>query len=164
LDVSPDHRPSKSTGAAGAAEIARIIAAGGWVKDGRALGVLSVSRGFGDHEFKAGRQQFLKDGVALKYFTPAQVAGVTLAAPVVVATPDVSQVELTPRDEFVIVATDGLWDYCSSAQAVQFVRSELARNGRDAQAAAEALAEHAVGRRRSKDNIAVAIVLLGGDA
>ena len=33
-------------------EIDRITAAGGWINDGRVLGILAVSRAFGDMEFK----------------------------------------------------------------------------------------------------------------
>ena len=159
LDVSVDHRPSRQS-AGGAAEIARVNASGGWVADGRVLGILSVSRAFGGHEFKAGRQKLLTDGIALKYWKADKVEGRQLTQPVVVPTPDVCEVDLEDGDAFLIVATDGLWDCCTSAQAVHFLRGELSRNGMDAQLAADALVEHAVGRRKTKDNVAAIVVLL----
>ena len=39
-------------GAVAARELERIKQAGGWVNDGRVLGILAVSRAFGDLEFK----------------------------------------------------------------------------------------------------------------
>ena len=187
LDISRDHRPSRQT-AAGPAEsacrlvrlswvslwlltdslpsllpsVARVIACGGWVSDGRVLGILGVSRAFGGHEFKAGRDQLLAEGARLAYWKPEAVVGKKLTHPVVVATPDVSQVDLLPGDQFVLLATDGLWDCCTSAQASIFVRGELAKNGGDAQATADALVSHAVGRRKAKDNVAAIVVVLNG--
>lgn len=159
LDVSPDHRPY-GAGAAAKREVARVTAAGAWVADGRVMGVLAVSRAFGDSEFKAGRAQFLLDGTASGYWPANMAAGRVLTSPPVIATPDVSEVELLEGDDFLILASDGLWDCTSSAQSVAFVRAELARNGRDATLAAQALADNAVGKRRGQDNVAAIIVLL----
>ena len=44
--LSVDHKPDDE------AEKKRITAAGGWVKDGRVMGALAVSRALGDFEFK----------------------------------------------------------------------------------------------------------------
>ncbi len=159
LEVSNDHRPAGRSAAA-VREIARVSAAGAWISDGRVMGMLAVSRALGDWEFKEGRAQFLIDGTASGLWAPATAAGRVLSAPPVVPTPDVSEVDLQPGDQFLIVASDGVWDCTSSAQAVSFVRSELAKNGRDATKAAQALADTVVTRRRGMDNVAVIIVLL----
>ena len=159
FDLCADHRPSGRALAA-QAEVARVAAAGAWVADGRVMGILAVSRAFGDYEFKGGRQEFLAHGTARGLWPPAAAAGKSLAAAPVVATPDVSEVVLAESDQFVIIASDGLWDCTTSAQAVLFVRGELARSGGDAQAAAEALVAHAVKRRRSQDNVAAVVVRL----
>jgi protein phosphatase 1A len=159
LDLSPDHRPSGRS-LAGQAEAKRVADTGAWVKDGRVMGVLAVSRAFGDWEFKAGRDAFLASGAAEGLWSAASVAGRTLASAPVVATPDVNEVALADGDQFVLIASDGLWDYSSSAQAVLFVRGELTRNGGDAAAAAEALVAHAVRRRRSQDNVAAVVIML----
>lgn len=76
-----------------------------------------------------------------------------------ISVPDCSEVDLKPEHEFVIVATDGLWDVVSSSQAVSFVRAEF-KAGKTAQEAADALATHAAVKRRSTDNVTVAIVRL----
>ena len=61
---------------------------------------------------------------------------------------EMSGVPTPPGDfEFLMLASDGLWDCMQSAQAVQFVRTELSRNGRDAQAAAAKLARKEVNTR-----------------
>ena len=52
-------------------EMSRIADAGGWVDDGRVLGILAVSRAFGDLEFKRGLAQLLVDGVIEKMWTKA---------------------------------------------------------------------------------------------
>lgn len=67
--------------------------------------------------------------------------------------------ELTPDHEFAIVATDGLWDVCSSSQAVSMVRAEL-RAGKTPQQAADALKDHAVLKRKTADNVSIVIVKL----
>jgi serine/threonine protein phosphatase PrpC len=159
VDLSPDHRPSGRAVAA-QAEIARVAATGAWVADGRVMGVLAVSRAFGDWEFKEGRKEFLDGGAAQGLWAATAAEGRTLTSPPVIATPDVNEIALEEGDQFVLIASDGLWDYTSSAQAVLFVRGELARNGGDARAAAEALVGHAVRRRRSKDNVAAVVVSL----
>lgn len=160
LEFTRDHRPAGRQLAA-QAEAARVAATGAWVADGRVMGVLAVSRAFGDFEFKAGRDAFLATGAAQGLWPAAQAEGRVLSGAPVVATPEVNEVETPPGSfEFLIIASDGLWDCITSVQAVQFIHAELGRNGRDAAACAKKLAEHAVKRRRSQDNVAAVIVLL----
>ena len=164
LEITNDHRPSKST-SAGRAEADRVRATGGWVTDGRVLGLLAISRALGDYEFKGGRDELLKTGEAQGYWQSGEAQGRSLSGPPVIATPDVSEVPLGAAGDadFMIIATDGLWDCCSSARSAAFVRDELKRNGRDAGAAAKALVMHALGRRQGQDNVAIVIILLGED-
>ena len=146
---------------AGAPCAARVTATGAWVADGRVMGVLAVSRAFGDYEFKAGRDAFLATGAAQGLWSAASAEGRVLSAAPVVVTPEVNEVPIDGGAfEFLLIASDGLWDSITSVQACQFVRAELGRNGRDAAAAAAKLAEHAVKRRRSQDNVAAVVVLL----
>lgn len=159
VELTADHRP-RSRSAAEKAEAARVRASGGWVADGRVLGVLAVSRALGDVEFKSGREQLLRTGEALGYWPAGAADGRAFSADPVIAVPDVSEVGAVEPGAFLVLATDGLWDFCSSARAAAFLRDELKRNGRDAEAAARALVEHAVGRRLSDDNVAAVIVLL----
>ncbi|XXG89974.1 hypothetical protein AAC387_Pa12g1848 [Persea americana] len=123
-------------------EMERVEAAGGNVInwDGcRVLGVLATSRSIGDHYLK----------------------------PYVISKPEVVVMERTHLDEFLILASDGLWDVVSNEMACNVVRRCLAgrslkrlSKGSAAEAAAM-LAELAMGRG-SKDNISVVVIDLSG--
>ena len=78
----------------------------------------------------------------------------------VVATPDVTEIALKAEDEFIILASDGLWDVMTSKDAVDFARKDL-QKGRSLQSVADKLANIAL-RRYSEDNIAIVIIDLGG--
>lgn len=68
----------------------------------------------------------------------------------------------TESDEFLILASDGLWDVFSSQQAVQFCRGLLKR-GVSPQEVAEQLVDKAL-QRKTQDNVVVALVdLLGSE-
>jgi len=78
--------------------------------------------------------------------------------PPVVATPDFFEISLMAEDEFIILATDGIWDTMNSAQAVTFVSSTLKRDPTiTMNELASALVERAL-RSRSQDNIACVII------
>ncbi|GAB2230899.1 hypothetical protein Droror1_Dr00015196 [Drosera rotundifolia] len=81
-------------------EFARIEAAGGLVinYDGaRVMGVLATSRSIGDHYLM----------------------------PFVISRPEVNVYRRTSDDEFLILATDGLWDVLSDQEACQLAKSCL---------------------------------------
>lgn len=40
----------------------------------------------------------------------------------VIPVPDVSQVDFDDQDEFLVIATDGLWDCMPPAEAIRFAR------------------------------------------
>ncbi|KAM3412948.1 hypothetical protein ACQJBY_004234 [Aegilops geniculata] len=125
-------------------ELQRVEAAGGRVinwNGSRVLGVLSTSRSIGDYYLK----------------------------PYVSAEPEVTAVERTGKDEFLLLASDGLWDVVSNQEACRVARSCLTGraaaafpesvSGRSAADAAALLAELAI-TRGSKDNISVVVVEL----
>jgi protein phosphatase 1A len=92
--------------------MARVKAAGGWIGDGRVCDVLAVSRAFGDWEFKGTNTgTLLEEGVKYKWWDQTFADGVTFTGDLVVASPAVSVTEVSEEagDEFVVVATDGLW-------------------------------------------------------
>lgn len=70
---------------------------------------LAVSRSFGDHQLKNNLPK-------------------TCTAPLVSAKPFVDAFELTPKDQFVILASDGIWDRVSDDEAVSIVRDEIMRS------------------------------------
>lgn len=72
--------------------------------DGRPASGLAVSRSFGDPDFKE----------------PLHL---------VTATPDVIRERLVPGDDFVILASDGLWDVLSDSEACTVVRRHLQQSG-----------------------------------
>lgn len=74
------------------------------------------------------------------------------------AEPEVTQHTVSlPEDEFLVLACDGLWDVCNSAQAVAYLRRQLVAR-RSAAEAAAALAEHAL-QRGSTDNITIIVIV-----
>ncbi|MBA0750213.1 hypothetical protein Gogos_001633 [Gossypium gossypioides] len=126
-------------------ELERVEAAGGRVINWngyRVLGVLATSRSIGD--------QYLK--------------------PFVICKPEVTVREVTNGDEFLILASDGLWDVVSNEVACRVVRrclngqirskTAVVLNRNRASEAAAVLVELAMSRG-SKDNISVIVVELG---
>ena len=99
-DMSVDHKPTLE------GEKARILAAGGFVADGRVKGSLALSRAIGDIGFK-------------------QTPGIGPEAQMVTALPEVRVEQLLPGDEFLVLACDGIWDVMTSQQVVDFVRERL---------------------------------------
>nr|POE56074.1 putative protein phosphatase 2c 8 [Quercus suber] len=127
-------------------ELKRIEAAGGKVinwNGHRVLGVLTTSRSIGDHCLR----------------------------PYVISKPEVTVTKRSNNDEFLILASDGLWDVISNEVACQIVKRclegrlrrkslevEVENESRAAEAAA-VLTELAMARG-SKDNISVIVVEL----
>lgn len=74
------------------------------------------------------------------------------------AEPEIHEHLLGPQDEFLVMATDGLWDVMSSKAAIDLVRLQL-RIHNNPTRAAEKLVEMAQGWH-TKDNVTVLIVQL----
>jgi len=109
VEMSQDHKPSDDF------ELERIQNAGGWVEmessqdaDARVNGDLSVSRSIGD-------------------FTYKQDAARSVSEQIVIPTPDVEVFQRSRKDEFMIIASDGVWDVISSQDCVDWVRRKLGR-------------------------------------
>ncbi|GAA5966691.1 hypothetical protein JCM3765_007599 [Sporobolomyces pararoseus] len=105
-------------------EVKRITDAGGFVLNNRVNGVLAVTRALGDSSMK----EF------------------------VVGKPYTTETTIGDRDEWLIVACDGLWDVCSDEEAVEIV--EKSRNAQDA---SQRLLDHALANF-STDNLSVLVV------
>ena len=100
VDMTYDHKPDNPE------EFARITKAGGTVEDGRIMGNLNLSRSLGDYEYK-------------------QNASLPAEEQMVTANPELKQIQLTPQDEFIILACDGVWDVLTNQEAVDFVRQRI---------------------------------------
>lgn len=106
--LSFDHKPHHER------ERARIELAGGFVEGNRVNGNLALSRAFGDFMFK-------------------QNAEMSPEEQIVTASPDVLVKDITSEHEFVVLASDGIWDVMNNQDVVEFVREKLAaRNQPDA--------------------------------
>ncbi|CAI5960094.1 unnamed protein product [Closterium sp. NIES-64] len=153
-DLSQDHKPHGESPIA-KAEIKRIEKAGGWVSQGRVCGVVAVSRAFGNANFKTRREQMLSEGVKKGRWTTRFVSKRSFQSDWISAVPDVYAAEVEEDAEFVIIASDGLWEGVKSSEAVAFVRRELESHG-DIQQATDNLASFALQDRKGEDNISIA--------
>lgn len=97
--VTEDHKPFNPT------ERKRIIDAGGTATQ-RINGTLAVSRALGDFESK-------KDNLR----GPCE----QLVSP----EPEVTIIERNPKDEFLVLACDGIWDVMNNDDLCQFIRHKL---------------------------------------
>ncbi|XP_053394815.1 protein phosphatase 1G-like isoform X2 [Mercenaria mercenaria] len=101
VELSFDHKPEDDS------ERTRIEAAGGRVtNDGRVNGGLNLSRALGDHWYKRNEAKEAREQM-------------------ISALPDVECATLTPEDEFLIIACDGIWNFLTSQETVDFVRERL---------------------------------------
>lgn len=134
LPLTIDHTPMRKD------ERARVRRAGGevfWSNGLRVMGSLSMTRAIGDH--------FLRHHG-------------------VISEPEVSTVRRCPRDELLILATDGLWNFVTGSDAVAAARRLLARA--EAAGVARRAAVHAVPKaltqlalaRGGTDNVTVMVV------
>ncbi|TQD93287.1 hypothetical protein C1H46_021109 [Malus baccata] len=127
----------------------RVEAAGGRVincNGCRVLGVLATSRSIGDHYLK----------------------------PYVISEPEVTISERTECCDFLVIASDGIWDVVSNEHACQVVRrcldadkkrrSSEGMSGSNAAADAAALLAQLALARGSKDNITVIVIELNKSA
>lgn len=138
-------------------EVARVESTGAWVIDGRVCNVLAVSRAFGDSEFKGpGLRALLQEGARKGMWTPEFAAAHKFTSDPVIVEPDVTEVVFAPEDEFLLMATDGLWDVMQPQDAVNYARKQF-RAGKSAQAVAEAVTSIAV-KRYTADNVAAVVV------
>ena len=102
VELSLDHKPEDQP------EMERIVKAGGKVTaDGRVNGGLNLSRALGDYAYKQNTD------------LPPQEQMIS-------ALPDIRHISIDPkRDEFMILACDGIWNFMSSQDVIQFVRTRL---------------------------------------
>uniref|UniRef100_A0A1B0AMH1 protein-serine/threonine phosphatase n=1 Tax=Glossina palpalis gambiensis TaxID=67801 RepID=A0A1B0AMH1_9MUSC len=139
IEMSLDHKPEDDE------ESARIMKAGGTVTiDGRVNGGLNLSRAIGDHGYKMNAN------------LPAEEQMIS-------ALPDVKKLIVTPEDEFMVLACDGIWNFMSSEEVVNFVRLRIKdKNKKISQICEElfdaCLAPNTMGDGTGCDNMTAVIV------
>lgn len=143
IPLSFDHNPHLIT------EMERINTAGSYVRiedhNGRKIsrvnGQLAVARAFGDFEFKKSN----KSNRAAKDYA-------------VTAFPEITEIQRTRKDDFIILACDGLWDVLTNEEAVDFVYACIEAE-ETALEAAKSLVFHAL-RKGTTDNVSCIVVFL----
>lgn len=144
--------------------------------------MLAVSRSFGDSALKA-RQSRARAEIRGAQEQRQQLAAATASAAAavkapnspqqkedegsqggesqqeaLVALPEVTKTQVQASDEFVVVASDGVWDVLGSQQALNFVRRRLGAHKCAQRAAGELVAEALV--QGSHDNTSALVVML----
>lgn len=64
----------------------------------------------------------------------------------------------TDDDEFLLLASDGLFDVLKDQDAVDFLRQKMVEL-HDVQRAVEAMVEHAIFQQRSTDNVTAVVIM-----
>ncbi|XP_066996600.1 pyruvate dehydrogenase [acetyl-transferring]-phosphatase 1, mitochondrial [Anabrus simplex] len=93
------------------------------IKMDRLLGQLAPLRALGDFRYKWSKDvlnqivlpHYGENALPPNYYTP----------PYLTARPDVTYHRLTPRDKFLVIASDGLWDLISPLQVVRLVGEHM---------------------------------------
>lgn len=159
--LSNDHKPNRPD------EAQRIRETGGFVIHGRIMGELAVSRAFGDSPFKtyelpqSPKPTSDADAKPRSEYDSQELPvnpNDILKGPMVIPTPEFTRTELTGAEEFVMLASDGLFDVLKDQEAVDYVRRKIVELG-DVQRAVEATVEHAVVQQRSMDNVTAVVVM-----
>lgn len=141
VELSFDHKPEDQP------EMDRIIKAGGKVTaDGRVNGGLNLSRAIGDHAYKLNVE-----------LSPQEQ--------MISALPDIRHMTIDlEKDEFMVLACDGIWNFMTSQDVIQFVRTRLKKGCQNVSKICEELFDHCLapnvlGDGTGCDNMTAVIVL-----
>jgi len=139
LRMSIEHKPGNG------GEGQRLSEADAKVKKGRVIAgshSVNMSRALGDFDFKQ----------------PANEAPADWISPA----PHVTRIELTPAHQFLVLASDGLWDFFDDTEVVNIIATNRSR-GASVQRITEALVEN-ISQAPGSDNVTViALCLEWGD-
>jgi len=160
IDLSKEHRAFGDSEITWN-EIARIEDVGAWVDDGRVLDILGITRAFGDPDFKGeGLHDLKKMCVDLGYWAEEFAESLEFTGDPIIVTPDVTEIAVTPEDDILIVASDGLWDVYDSDEAIAITRS-LFEDGASPEDVARTLCETAI-EHGTEDNVVAIVIDLKG--
>ena len=135
LPLSFDHKPMNI------AEHSRIKNAGGAVSMRRIDGDLAVSRGLGDFQFKQ------RDDLPPEKQKVSSIPDVTIYP------------RNFEKDEFIVIACDGIWDVVSNDECVELVQQILNEGERNMGKLSEEMLDICL-RKGSRDNMSLAVVTL----
>jgi serine/threonine protein phosphatase PrpC len=134
----------------------RIKSSGGFVSNKRVNGILAVSRSFGDIKFKSFNKELkIPDSAIDESRLPE---GIWSNSNQVISMPEVVELEVLSTYEFVVIASDCVWETLTCKEVISFVRMQLLEHG-DSMKAAEALASK-VTDDGGTDNCSIIIVNL----
>jgi len=126
VPLSPDH-----TSAANTNEVQRILSehpseeSRSCIQYGRLLGRLAPLRAFGDIQFKLSASESHSILSGHSKYKPMPMLK---TPPYLTAEPDVFHYKLEANDEFIVLASDGLWDMLSNEDVVNIVAAYLEGN------------------------------------
>jgi len=120
-------------------ETKRIEKSGHTLKSGRIDGIINVSRAIGDLAFK-------------------QKPNLSIAEQAISCVPEVNVTKLHKDDEYIVIATDGLWTILDNDETVNWVNEKL-QAGADRKTIAKDLVNYAL-EVDGYDNITVIVVFL----
>jgi len=153
VPLSEDHKPGnpiekKRIEAAGhTVEKEQVLVRGKRIQIDRVDGEVAVSRAIGDEEFK----DYAK--------APAENHAITCV-------PDVKEREINVKDEFIVLACDGLWDVMKNQEVVDYVYKLLYKDTKDPisdaklSEVASKLVNYAIKEKESPDNVTAVIVAI----
>lgn len=152
VNLSLDHKAeSKNDVPSRPDEVARIEKAGGQIKLGRVEGKLAITRAFGDFEFK----NILND------------KGLVERKDFITSNPEIRRYDYNPfQDEFILIASDGLFDRFTSQEAVDFIRENIKKKrvtSKDVDILARQIAYESIYLRGGRDNTTVMLLALNRD-
>lgn len=93
------------------------------IRGERLLGQLAPLRAFGDFRYKWSVDTLKR--YVVPYYGEHVIPPNYLTPPYLTAEPEISYHLLTPRDRFLIIATDGIWDFMTPTQAVRLVGEHM---------------------------------------
>jgi len=122
-----------------------------WVTINRVCGEISVSRSIGDPDYK----RFAPGSVVNSAFLWPENHDQIFHADLLIPDPECQVRDLGPDDEFLVLASDGLWDVVSPTEAVTKIRAAFWANKSPSEAAEE-LCELSI-KLGSSDNVTIVI-------
>lgn len=144
VNLSLDHKASRTD------EALRIEKAGGEIKIGRVEGKLAITRAFGDFEFK------------IMYENGYQVR-----KDYITSVPEIRRYDYNPfEDEFILIASDGLFDKFSSKEAISYIRDNIKKKkcfSKDVDILVRQIAYEAIYMKGGRDNTTVMMISLNRD-